>query len=168
MTTRPNEQWGTLAAMTTGELLERFAELHGYRSRTRHRAYLIRKIAWRMQANAEGDLSERARRRAAELADDAEVRVMAPRTVIQPPQTGVAATHRCSFQVGHEPDPRIPEPGSVIVREYKGRTIRVLVLPASEGFEYDGDRFRTLTAVAKHVTGSHVNGFRFFRLGGKP
>lgn len=163
-----DKQWGTLTAMTTGELLERFAELHNYHSRTRHRGYLIRKIAWRMQANAEGDLSQRARRRAAELADDAEVRVMAPRTVIQPPQTGVVVTHRSSFRAGDDPDPRIPDPGSVIVREYKGRTIRVLVLPENEGFEYDGDRYRTLTAVAKHVTGSHVNGFRFFRLGGKP
>ena len=40
--------------------------------RTRNRAYLTRKIAWRLQAKAEGDLSERARRRAAELANVAE------------------------------------------------------------------------------------------------
>ena len=56
-----------LDGMTTGELAERYADLHGQPCRTRHRAYLIRKIAWRIQANAEGDLSERARRRAAEL-----------------------------------------------------------------------------------------------------
>lgn len=168
MATALDEQLASLDAMTTGDLLDRFVELHGYRSRTRHRHYLIRKIAWRMQAKAEGDLSERARRRAAELADDAEVRVMAPKTVIHPPQTGSIVTHERAFRPGSDPDPRIPEPGSVIVREYKGRTIRVLVLPKGQGFEYDGDRFRTLTAVAKHVTGSHINGFRFFRLGGKP
>jgi len=60
-----------LAAMerlTTGELVERYAALTGQPLRTRHRAYLIRKIAWRLQADAEGDLSERARRRAAEAA----------------------------------------------------------------------------------------------------
>lgn len=71
-------QLAALNKMTTGELVERYAELHGHPCRTRHRAYLIRKIAWRIQANAEGDLSERARKRAAELANDAEVRVMAP------------------------------------------------------------------------------------------
>ena len=52
-------------------------------------------------------------------------------------------------------------------REYKGRTIRVVVLGEDEGFEYDGDRYRTLSAIAKEVTGSHINGFRFFRLGSK-
>lgn len=55
-------------------------------SRTRHRTYLIRKIAWRIQANVEGDLSERARKRAEELADDADIRVMAPKTLVCPPQ----------------------------------------------------------------------------------
>jgi len=57
-----------LQRLTTSELVERFGELHGYPCRTRHRAYLKRKIAWRIQAKAEGDLRERARRRAAELA----------------------------------------------------------------------------------------------------
>jgi len=81
-----------LYRMTTDELVERYAELHGHRSRTRHRQYLIRKNAWRIQANAESDLSERARKRAAELANDAEVRVMAPKTLICPPQTAIAGT----------------------------------------------------------------------------
>jgi len=81
-----------LDRMATGDLAERYAELHGQPCRTRHRAYLIRKVAWRIQANAEGDLSERARKRAAELADDAEVRVMAPKTMICPPQHGESAT----------------------------------------------------------------------------
>jgi hypothetical protein len=46
--------------MTTSELVKRYAELTGQLARTRHRAYVIRKIAWRLQAKAEGDLSERA------------------------------------------------------------------------------------------------------------
>jgi hypothetical protein len=81
-----------LQHMTTGDLAGRYEELHGQPCRTRHRAYLIRKIAWRLQANAEGDLTERARKRAAELADDAEVRVMAPKTMICPPQPPEVAT----------------------------------------------------------------------------
>ena len=134
---------------------------------TRHRAYLIRKIAWRIQANAEGDLSERARARAAELANDAEVRVMAPRTMICPPQHGEAAivTRAAPKGNGKAPDPRLPPPGSAIVRTYKGRTIRAVVLEDGKGFECNGERFRTLTGLTKKVTGSHMNGFRFFRLG---
>ena len=156
-------QLGELQRMTTSDLVDRYEELHGHACRTRHRAYLIRKIAWRLQANAEGDLSERARRRAAELADDAEVRVMAPRAAVAPPRTTVRLAPRIAARGRHE-DPRVPPPGSTIVRDYKHRTIRVRVLPAEEGFELDGERFPTLTAVAKRVTGQHMNGFRFFRL----
>ena len=54
-------------------------------------------------------------------------------------------------------------PGAVIIREYKGETIQVKVLP--KGFEYEGEIYRTLTAVAKAVTGKHWNGYHFFQLG---
>jgi hypothetical protein len=73
-----HRQLDDLGKMTTSDLVQRYEDLHCHKCRTRHRAYLIRKIAWRIQANAEGGLSERARKRAAELADLAEVRVMAP------------------------------------------------------------------------------------------
>jgi len=155
-----------LQQMTTSELAERYQQLHGQPVRTRHRAYLIRKVAWRIQANAEGDLSERARRRAAELANDADVRVMPPKTLIEPPDDGTIQVTR-ELRNGEHNDPRIPPPGSAIVREYKGRKIRVIVLADHEGFEFEGERFRTLSAIARRVTGSHVNGFRFFRLGSK-
>jgi len=92
MPTTIESEIDALHRMTTSELAERYAKMHGHASRTRHRKYLIRKIAWRIQANAEGDLSERARRRAAELADDAEVRLMAPKTLICPPQAASAGT----------------------------------------------------------------------------
>ena len=156
-----------LQGMTTTELCERYAELHGQPVRTRHRAYLIRKVAWRMQALAEGDLSQRARRRAEELADDADVRVMPPRAKESSTHAAGAPTGQRVATRGQVRDPRLPAPGTAIVREYKGRTIRVLVMPSGEGFECDGERYRTLSAVAKAVTGSHINGFRFFRLEGK-
>ncbi|MCW5775868.1 MAG: DUF2924 domain-containing protein [Phycisphaeraceae bacterium] len=157
-------QIDALQRMTTSELAERFAELHGYPCRTRHRGYLVRKIAWRLQANAEGDLTERARRRAEELADDAQVRVMTPKTLVCPPQPGPPTTAHRSLSEIHD-DPRVPPVGSAIVREYKGRTLRVIV--RSDGFEWEGERYRTLSAVAKRITSSHINGFRFFRLGGQ-
>lgn len=152
-----------LERMTTTELCHRYEQLHGQPTRTRHRQYLIRKIAWRIQANAEGDLSERARRRAEELANDADVRVMPPRThATNAAQATVEQTVRLAFNA----DPRLPAPGTAITRTYKGRTIRVLVSPDGSGFEHEGERYKTLSAVAKAITGSHVNGFRFFRLEG--
>lgn len=154
--------------MSTNELAELYHDLHGQPVRTRHRQYLIRKLAWRIQANAMGDLSDRARKRAAELANDADVRVMAPKSLICPPQTGAlrSTTKRYANRVIRR-DPRIPAVGSAIVRQYKGKAIRVVVLDAEDGFEYNGQRYRTLTAVAKVVTGTHINGFRFFMLGDK-
>lgn len=157
-------QLDELQHMTTGELAERYHDLHGQPVGTRHRQYLIRKIAWRIQADAMGGLSERARARAMELANDSDIRVMAPKTMVCPPQSGVRST----VTKPHTPrDPRLPSVGSVIVRQYKGETVRVTVLVDGDGFEYKGGRYKTLSAVAKHITGSHINGFRFFQLGGK-
>ena len=64
-----------LETMTITKVVERLESLFGEKCRSRNKRYLIRRIAWRLQANAEGDLSERARARAAELALDSEVRV---------------------------------------------------------------------------------------------
>jgi hypothetical protein len=152
-----------LSRMTTQALCERYAELHGQPVRTRHRQYLIRKIAWRIQALAEGDLSERARQRAAELAHDADVRVMPPRA--RHPQVLVAEVPgRRAEAPGKRADDRLPAPGTALVRQYKGRQVRVLVLPNGGGLEYEGERYRTITAVAEAVTGTHINGYRFFGL----
>lgn len=108
---------------------------------------------------AEGGLSERARKRAEELAIDADVRTTPPRSV-----TPVSTKpNRRKTPVRH--DARVPKPGVAITREYKGRTIEVRVV--RDGFEYDGERFKSLSAVAKAVTGSHCSGYRFFSLEGK-
>src|ERR1700722_10981053 len=53
-------------------LKKRYRELFGEESKSSNKQFLFRRIAFRLQANAEGDLSERARRRAGEIADDRE------------------------------------------------------------------------------------------------
>ena len=60
-------------------------------------------------------------------------------------------------------DDRLPPPGTLLTRQYKGRTIAVRVL--DEAFEYDGQAYTSLSAVAKAITGSHLNGYQFFQLG---
>lgn len=67
-----------LRHMTAGQLREHYAKVIGEETRSYHKTYLIRRIIWRLQAKAEGDLSVRARRRAELLADDAEFRLAAP------------------------------------------------------------------------------------------
>jgi len=146
--------------LTAGQLADRYAEVFGEPTHSRHRSYLIRKIAWRLQTRAEGDLSERARQRAAELAKDAELRVMPPKPAVERPVSEVVKKTPITL------DPRLPVPGSTLVRKYKGHTCEVVV--RSEGFDYQGEHYPSLTAVARKITGSHCNGYRFFRLeGGK-
>ncbi len=65
--------------MTPTQLREKYVEVFGEATVTKNRTWLVRRIAWRLQALAEGDLSERARDRAAELARDADLRVLPPR-----------------------------------------------------------------------------------------
>jgi Protein of unknown function (DUF2924) len=148
-----------LQRMTAKELRAKYAEVFGEATTTGNRSWLLRRIAWRLQANAEGDLSERARKRAEELACNADIRSTPPKLkpTTAPPE--VTATRTLRFQ----PDDRLPPPGTVITRPYKGDTLRVTIL--ADGFEYDGQVYGSLSAVAKAVTGSHCNGYLFFRLG---
>ena len=149
----------TLKAMTVAELRDRYAEVFGEPTTSGHKQYLWRRIIWRLQANAEGDLTGRARRRATELANDADLRLYAPKgdsTSQAPAADGRTTTGR--LLTTH--DPRVPMPGTQLEREYKGRTIQVTVL--HDGFEYAGEVYRSLSAIAKAVTGSHWNGYHFF------
>lgn len=69
---------------------------------------------------------------------------------------------------GARPLPRKLTPGTRLVRDWRGVGHTVVVL--ADGFEYDGQHWKTLTAVAKAITGSHWNGPLFFGLTrrGKP
>lgn len=101
--------------------------------------FLRRDIAYRLQVAQLGGLSANACRRLSALASSDPAR-------------------------GKEPD--IPtlriKPGSTLLREWHGRTYRVLAL--DEGFEMAGKRFASLSEVARYITGAHWSGPRFFGL----
>jgi Protein of unknown function (DUF2924) len=61
--------------------------------------------------------------------------------------------------------PRRIKPGSVLVREWKGRSHRVMVL--ADGFAYDGGTYGNLSEIAVLITGTRWNGPRFFGLRSK-
>jgi hypothetical protein len=149
-----------LQGMTVADLREKYHEVFGEETRSRHRDYLWKRIAWRLQALELGDLSERARRRAAELANDADIRVRPPSAVTPAPLPAHARTTVHAFP--HVADSRLPMAGTVLTRAYKGRVLRVTVL--DDGFEFDGRTYRSLSAIASEVTGSRWNGFLFFGL----
>ena len=53
----------------------------------------------------------------------------------------------------------------MLTRTYKGDSLQVLVL--ADGFEFEGVKYRSLSAAAKAICGSHVNGFAFFHINAK-
>ena len=141
-----------LRKLKTKALKARYRELFGEESRSSNHAHLFRRIAWRLQARAEGDLSERARKRMLELADDDELRLRAPRSFWHSGELGPDPTR----------DPRLPSAGSVLKRIYGQRTIEVTVL--ERGFEYQGQQYGSLSLIAQRVTGTRWNGYLFFGL----
>lgn len=145
--------------MTVDQLRTKYAEVFGEPCRSRHKQWLIKRIAWRMQAIEEGDLSERARKRASELANDADLRMTPPRE----PRATKGAEQRTKTVAAKVRPATTLLPGTVLTRKYKGQTVRVTVL-ADGGFECHGQRYKSLTAVAKAVTGKHWNGHHFFGL----
>jgi len=148
-----------LNQMSVAELRARFAALFGEPTQAGNRAWLIKRIAWRQQVLDQGDLSQRARQRAAQLANDADLRLLPPRPPTAKP-TNFPPTQSTP------PDRRLPLPGTILTRPYKGTTLHVRVL--DHGFEYEGTLYPSLSAVANAITGSHCNGFLFFRLNPKP
>jgi hypothetical protein len=150
-----------LSRMTVSQLRQKHLEVFGEETRSNHRQFLFRRIAWRIQALAEGGLSERARHRALEIANDADLRVLAPRArfgqnAAFDPKLSV------SRKVPGELDSRLPPVGANLEREYKGRRIIVRILV--DGFEFDGRQYRSLSAIAGEVTGTKWNGFAFFNM----
>jgi len=148
--------------MTIGDLKRKYEEVFGEACRSNHRRWLVKRIIWRMQANEQGGLSERARKRAMELANDADLRLTAPQQ--KKPATRPKGK-RVTGTIRHSHDNRLPMPGTVLTRDYKGRMLKVTVL--QDGFEHDGEVYRSLTAVAKAITGSHTSGLLFFGLSKK-
>jgi hypothetical protein len=137
-----------LRQLPSTALRAKYRELFGEESRSGNRQYLFRRVAWRLQSLTEGDLPERARLRALELANDADLRVRPSGRFLQ---AAAAAFGR---------DPRIPSPGTQLRRSFQGRVIDVKVL--EDGFEFEGCRYQSLSAIASKVTGTRWNGHTFF------
>src|SRR5438445_9712596 len=117
-----NEHIDQLRHMTTARLQLKYRELFGQASHSNHKDYLFRRIAWRMQAVAEGGLSERARAFAREIATDADLRLCAPNKPIDAqPSVRVATASR-------QLDPRVPPRGTQLIKRHKNETLTVTVL----------------------------------------
>jgi DNA-binding transcriptional regulator YbjK len=148
-------QLNELQSMSVGALREKYEELFKEASRSRNKQNLIKRIAYRMQEQLEGSLSERARKRAAELADEAHIHLRTP-----PGAQGADAPVKVATQVKR--DPRLPAAGTVLVRELDGKRHEVTI--RERDVLYAGKSYRSLSRVARAISGTPWNGFRFFAL----
>lgn len=141
-----------LRALPMSELCARYEELFGRPPRVKHREFIWKRCAWKIQEQRFGGLSDAAKRRLDELIAEIDL--------------PIGESHRTVTGRLNQPrKPDSPTVGTAIVREWRGRELRVLVL--NDGFEYEGVVYKSLSAVAKVITGTHWNGKLFFGLSGR-
>ena len=136
-----------LRGLRVPELVARYEAVYGKPPRVKHREWLWRRIAWKVQEQRFGGLSTTAKRRLDELIAELDVPLTAAATT---PSKGPQRTNG---------EPPI---GTTPVRVWRDR--EVLATRTEEGWECDGVVHRSLTAAAKAATGTHWNGRLFFGL----
>ena len=156
------EEVQKLFDMTVRELRTKYATVFNEQTRSHNGDYLRKKLAWRLQALDEGGLSARAKRRAKELANDADIRLRAPKSKILKNPDAPIETLNCNIKSNK----LNLLPGTILKRVYKNKTLLVTVM--EEGFLFDGQTYKSLSAIAKEVTGSLWNGRLFFGLTKRP
>lgn len=147
-----------LEYMKAKELQAKYLDVFGHATASANREYLRKRIAWRLQSREEGSLSERARKRAAELANEGDLRSTDPRPPKAQPNPNPTVVTVKSLQR----DSRLPAKGVILTRPFKGKIYEVTV--GDRDFEYNGKRYTSLSTIAKEITGSRWNGYRFFGL----
>ena len=134
----------SLQRMSVNELKAQWESLFGAAAPNNSRSYLECRIGGRIQELTFGGLSRETRRALDVLADEIEGKVERKRMA---------------------DDGRNPSPGTKLLREWGGAEHTVTVL--ADGYAWEGRKYRSLSSVAKAITGTNWNGFRFFGLCGK-
>ena len=135
-TTTPSieEQLRELTTMSTDALVQRYIDLTGKEPRRHYARWLRKRIAWHIQESAYGGLSVAAKRRIEELQRELKLPLDVPGA--------------------DERKPNALMPGTTLEKEWRGQKIRVEVL--ENGFEWNGERFRSLSALATRITGTRL------------
>lgn len=141
MTTSVLKEVAALPGLSTGDLKAKWRVLFDDDPPPYNKSFLVRRLAYRLQELAHGGLSETTRERLKKLANEEGT----------PPRQQVK-----TFQGDR------PVNGTRLMREWKGVEHCVTVL--EDGFDYEGRKFRSLSAVARAITGTRWNGKLFFGL----
>ncbi len=136
-----------LRQLTLPELSERYRELFGKPPRLKQRAWLSRRVAWKLEEKRLGGLSQAAKRSLEALMSEIDLPLRPCR------HRGALSGHRRAAEY---------KLGTVFARTWHGRQVRAVAVEG--GFEYDGKIYRSLSGVAKAATGQHSSGPFFFNL----
>jgi hypothetical protein len=134
-------QLAALKQMTVIELKAKWGTIFGTPAPNNSRSYLELRLGHRIQELTSGGPSRETRRMLDLLADEVEGRI-GRKAIIT--------------------DSRNPVTGTKLIREWDGVEHTVTVL--TDGFDWQGRRFKSLSAVAREITGTRWNGYRFFGL----
>lgn len=137
---------------TLEELRSKYEEMfNGEKTTSNNKVFLWRKIAWRLQEIEYGGLDAQTKGKINELIKDYDP---INNKILRPQPSG-------GREKSKDRDTRLPIPGAIIRKEYKGQLLEVKVL--EKGFEFQDKHYKTLSAIAKAVTGDHWNGYLFFK-----
>jgi len=121
-----------------------------------NKVYLLKRIAYKLQEVKHGGLSEAVKIRISGLMakyDPVNNKALRPQVTSAGKEVNSLPFVR---------DKRLPIPGTVITKKYKGQVIQVKVL--EKGFEYNNMYYKSLSALSYEITGAHWNGYDFFGL----
>lgn len=143
-----------LVKLSIAQLRQRWLEVFGEATTSRNKAYLVKRIVYREQERKNGGLSDKAKARVVELAKDAPIRRRLP--------VGAVPIEAAPAAPATPRDPRLPAPGTELRRTHNG--IEHVVTVLDDGFLYKGTRHRSLSVIAREITGTRWNGYGFFGL----
>ena len=123
------------------ELKDEWRRLYGKEPPPFSRSYITSRLAYRVQELAYGGLKPETRARLEALGEQLD--------------GGNVVLRRIRAD-------RRPLPGTRLIREYDG--VQHVVTVRADGFEYEGRPYRSLSAIARHITGTRWNGWAFFGL----
>ncbi len=142
------KQVTSLPKLSFDELKALYVSLYGTEPPAYNRDLIIKRLAYRLQEIAYGGLPERVRQRLDEVLVDNGYDENAMPTGVSKRKRKVTEDH--------------PVVGTVLVREWRGKRYEVTSL--RDGFEFEGRKYRSLSAIAAAITGAHQSGVAFFGL----
>ena len=142
------KQIAELERMDGKQLKDRWKELFGNEAPGYNKRFLVKRLAYKIQENAYGGLPEETLNQMKDILKEAGY-----------DEQGI---HKENKNDEKDKKPRIPVRGARLVREWKGETHEVLVI--KNGFEYQGRKYKSLSAVAREITDTRWNGPKFFGL----